>query len=445
MANSAPTDPPEYAAPLPLEMAMKGSNPTPIPRPDESPAPSRSTSLGPDSIGMENDIDTPVTTAGRKRKLNSTSVRGVAHLTPDQLAKKRANDRQAQRAIRERTKTHIEALEQQVRDLSSQKPVLDLQAALQHHERIRAENQELRQGLKAAMDIIQPLLARPEIPDLPPFLSQTKPVRPTSHESPIPDSDHLTSHPHSMATEKAYAESIGSLDTPSPTQSAPTLGTRRNSSNGGHSSSSVRLALCQSVAHGLDFGMEERLGFNFLFRWSTKCTQSRSCPAQQLRKLSHLSSLTNLPFIFAAIELFIRANTSRIRYTYQKYPADLPAGQYFARLSSQQTTRSCTRNPPTKTSWASIPKCFFTSEPRKECQLPSRVKGAHRHPPHIPRYIITSRTSCHVIHHVPPNALANIPHTGKLRANARLDYTTSYSTDPTTPGMDGLCPLATYA
>jgi hypothetical protein len=111
----------------------------------------------------EHDNSGPSTTAGRKRKLNSSSARGVANLTPDQLAKKRANDRQAQRAIRERTKINIEALEQQVRELSSQKPFLDLQAALKHNERIKAENRELRRGLKAAMDIIQPLLARPEV------------------------------------------------------------------------------------------------------------------------------------------------------------------------------------------------------------------------------------------------------------------------------------------
>ena len=106
---------------------------------------------------MDHNGHGPSITAGRKRKLNSTSSRGVANLTPDQLAKKRANDRQAQR-----TKTHIEALEQQVRDLSSQKPFLDLQAAVQHNERIRAENRELRQRLKTVMDIIQPLLAIPE-------------------------------------------------------------------------------------------------------------------------------------------------------------------------------------------------------------------------------------------------------------------------------------------
>lgn len=108
-----------------------------------------------------NNSPSPATTAaGRKRKLNSVSARGVANLTPDQLAKKRANDRQAQRAIRERTKTHIDGLEQQVRELSSQKPFLDLQAALKQNEAILAENKELRQGLRAIVDTIQPLLGK---------------------------------------------------------------------------------------------------------------------------------------------------------------------------------------------------------------------------------------------------------------------------------------------
>lgn len=167
MASHAPVDSPDYAAPTPATDTVldAGSHSTTVAKAEDSPLPSRSISLGPESFPPGHDENPgPATTAGRKRKLNSTSSRGVANLTPDQLAKKRANDRQAQRAIRERTKSHIEALEQQVRDLSSQKPFLDLQAAVQHNERVRSENRELRQGLKAAMDIIQPLLARPEIP-----------------------------------------------------------------------------------------------------------------------------------------------------------------------------------------------------------------------------------------------------------------------------------------
>lgn len=129
---------------------------------EDSPAPSRLESAEAETPQPEDDSRKCQSTAGRKRKLNSASARGVANLTPEQLAKKRANDRQAQRAIRERTKSHIDALEQQVRDLSSQKPILDLQAALKRNESIQAENKELRQGLQAVMDIIQPLLERRE-------------------------------------------------------------------------------------------------------------------------------------------------------------------------------------------------------------------------------------------------------------------------------------------
>lgn len=125
---------------------------------EDSPEPSRPNSADAETPGAE----TPGTTAGRKRKLHNLSARGVANLTPDQLAKKRANDRQAQRAIRERTKTHIDALEQQVCDLSSQKPMMDLQAAWKQNEAIQKENKELREGLRAVMDIMRPLLEKPE-------------------------------------------------------------------------------------------------------------------------------------------------------------------------------------------------------------------------------------------------------------------------------------------
>jgi hypothetical protein len=53
---------------------------------------------------------------GSKRK----GTRSVSTLTPSQLARKRANDREAQRAIRARTKEHIERLEKELEDLRSQ-------------------------------------------------------------------------------------------------------------------------------------------------------------------------------------------------------------------------------------------------------------------------------------------------------------------------------------
>jgi hypothetical protein len=47
-------------------------------------------------ISEEDDVS-PDPSDVKKRRAPSTSSRGVANLTPDQLAKKRANDREAQR------------------------------------------------------------------------------------------------------------------------------------------------------------------------------------------------------------------------------------------------------------------------------------------------------------------------------------------------------------
>ncbi|KAF7563209.1 hypothetical protein G7046_g922 [Stylonectria norvegica] len=60
----------------------------------------------------------PEPSKATKRK----GTRSVSTLTPSQLARKRANDREAQRAIRARTKDHIERLEQELKDVKSAQP-----------------------------------------------------------------------------------------------------------------------------------------------------------------------------------------------------------------------------------------------------------------------------------------------------------------------------------
>ncbi|KIW15859.1 hypothetical protein PV08_05909 [Exophiala spinifera] len=95
---------------------------------------------------------------GRKRKAPSAGSRGVASLTPEQLAKKRANDREAQRAIRERTKQQIETLERRIQELTSQQPYQELQAVIRQKDAIQAENDEIRRRLASVMSIIQPIV-----------------------------------------------------------------------------------------------------------------------------------------------------------------------------------------------------------------------------------------------------------------------------------------------
>ncbi|KAL4809170.1 hypothetical protein BDV18DRAFT_156929 [Aspergillus unguis] len=57
--------------------------------------------------------------AHSKRKESRVGTRRVTSLTAEQLERKRANDREAQRTIRQRTKEHIERLELQVNELRS--------------------------------------------------------------------------------------------------------------------------------------------------------------------------------------------------------------------------------------------------------------------------------------------------------------------------------------
>ncbi|KAL3427608.1 BZIP transcription factor [Phlyctema vagabunda] len=95
---------------------------------------------------------------GKKRRVTGNSSRGVANLTPDQLAKKRANDREAQRAIRERTKNQIETLERRIQELTSQQPYQELQHVIRQKEAVEAENAEIKKRLASVLAVIQPIV-----------------------------------------------------------------------------------------------------------------------------------------------------------------------------------------------------------------------------------------------------------------------------------------------
>jgi TolA-binding protein len=114
------------------------------------------TSLSP--AGNSHALPSSSPRAGQKRKAPSSGSRGVASLTPDQLAKKRANDREAQRAIRERTKQTIDNLERRIEELTSQQPYQELQAVIRQKDAIQAENDEIRRRLASVMSIIQPIV-----------------------------------------------------------------------------------------------------------------------------------------------------------------------------------------------------------------------------------------------------------------------------------------------
>lgn len=68
-------------------------------------------------------------------------------------------DREAQRAIRERTKNQIEALENRIRELTAQKPYQELQKAIRQKEAAEAKIVELKARMASVVALIQPLLS----------------------------------------------------------------------------------------------------------------------------------------------------------------------------------------------------------------------------------------------------------------------------------------------
>ncbi|KAF2839244.1 hypothetical protein M501DRAFT_905695, partial [Patellaria atrata CBS 101060] len=92
---------------------------------------------------------------GAKRRPSRAGTRSVSTLTAAQLERKRANDREAQRAIRQRTKDHIESLERRIQELTSgQDSSVKLLDALQRVEELEQENAMLRSRLSHAVAAI---------------------------------------------------------------------------------------------------------------------------------------------------------------------------------------------------------------------------------------------------------------------------------------------------
>ncbi|KAI0112111.1 hypothetical protein GGR51DRAFT_557291 [Nemania sp. FL0031] len=149
-----PIDAPEHEAGLPLNNDSshykRGLSPS-----LDSQSPDSSSSL---TAGRDN-VSVVLHDNRTKKRRTGPGSRGVANLTPEQLAKKRANDREAQRAIRERTKNQIEALENRIRELTEQKPYQELQKVIREKEAVEAQNEALKAHLRSIMTSIQALLS----------------------------------------------------------------------------------------------------------------------------------------------------------------------------------------------------------------------------------------------------------------------------------------------
>ncbi|PSR78230.1 hypothetical protein BD289DRAFT_456382 [Coniella lustricola] len=207
------------------------------------------------------DIASPAAQESKKRKAAPGS-RGVANLTPEQLAKKRANDREAQRAIRSRTKLKIENLERRIRELTSQQPYQELQAALRAKEAVENENAEIKRRLAAVVAQLTPIIAQSP---------SEHPVLPSPGPCLMPATNSTTPAPQNTT-------SANNTSTPSSAASPPTSLDPYSHWNSGASTSSAGPASAQpqhqmyraqltqqrhELAHGLELG-SERLGLEFL-------------------------------------------------------------------------------------------------------------------------------------------------------------------------------------
>ncbi|KAF5008978.1 hypothetical protein FDECE_4774 [Fusarium decemcellulare] len=99
-----------------------------------------------------NTVDMVRSSSAEPAKTKRKGTRSVSTLTPSQLARKRANDREAQRAIRARTKEHIERLERELEDLKSkQSRDQTVQELLRRNKALEDELMRLKETMGVSM------------------------------------------------------------------------------------------------------------------------------------------------------------------------------------------------------------------------------------------------------------------------------------------------------
>ncbi|KAJ5515155.1 hypothetical protein N7463_004707 [Penicillium fimorum] len=105
-----------------------------------------------------------------KRRESRSGTRKVSTLSVEQLERKRANDREAQRSIRQRTKEHIEQLEAQVVTLQSQ--IADMRSQNERFDEVMQHNAFLENEVIRLKHQVASLTGRPE------FASNNEPMAP---------------------------------------------------------------------------------------------------------------------------------------------------------------------------------------------------------------------------------------------------------------------------
>jgi TolA-binding protein len=95
-----------------------------------------------------------------KRRESRSGTRKVSSLSAEQLERKRANDREAQRSIRQRTKNNIEQLEAQVSSLQSQ--IEEMRLRTDRYDEVVQQNATLEDEVSRLKRLIASFTGRPE-------------------------------------------------------------------------------------------------------------------------------------------------------------------------------------------------------------------------------------------------------------------------------------------
>jgi hypothetical protein len=96
-----------------------------------------------------------------KKRASRAGTRSVSTLSAAQLERKRANDREAQRAIRQRTKDHIESLERNISDLRAAHDASEKMAAVAHQRSRELEDENVYLRTKLG-EVGYPMAVPPE-------------------------------------------------------------------------------------------------------------------------------------------------------------------------------------------------------------------------------------------------------------------------------------------
>ncbi|KAF7542427.1 hypothetical protein G7Z17_g11580 [Cylindrodendrum hubeiense] len=175
--------------------------------------------------------------------------------------------REAQRAIRERTKNQIEALERRIQELTSQQPYQELQAILRAKEVVEQENADIKRRLAGIVAMLQPLIGQAAIDQA--YISPAQTYAPPVHNNQSTISVHSNHNNNAVST----PGSVPSPPSHDPSSTAHLLQQQQHwqqqhsgTGNGAGADTRVNSQLVQQrngLRHGLELG-PERLGLDFL-------------------------------------------------------------------------------------------------------------------------------------------------------------------------------------